>query len=794
MGAAIHPPKRIRARKVPRRQHGRRWRGLAFLATAVLAAGLLTGPVTPAQAVKLSVTPRTPVAAMSNALDEHGNTVVTVLVQASYSGALSPRFADVFVMIEGGGVIYHSFPEWPGRSLVYRATFTCSSDEPVSVKASWYGNNGTTDGIANAISSETLVSCRAPVSMLWGAPWKSRLGQGAGVFGVAAIAVPYALANVATAGTLGLIAGGLGLVSVALGFSAADPPDPAYDHMVSVVPYDLKPKAPWTDVPAAARPLLANLMDAHAGVIEQSIALGKTINKWQGALAAQDQRWQAEQATAALGFSHRLATKLRALADIQDSLKAELTAAGMTDSVISQQDLQASRDRWIISGPTPQEQAVLTEAGWDEPVIPGWDPVLTQVQMHWAGANLSDFPTSVFDALAFGASDARQAANELDAWAKKPVIDEVRSEGTPLGSEISIWGKDLAPATAVTVGGSPATAFSCTATECTVTVPPGSGAVPVQVTTPGGTSDVGDASTFTYPTMISGRVTFKGRGVPNLEIGGIFAVTDADGYYRAAVAPGDYEVTFPGNIDQDVAAAECMATEYYPNRRTWQQPGVVSVAVGQHVTGIDADLEACASMSGSAIAPRVRTQEPIQVQVFDRSGTLMDDFSTDGRSWTAGDPKRGFPAKTEHWASTQLEPGTYYLWFFDEDTQTAEYWNNRPAKLPIFSELNPPKEGADPIVLGPGEQRTGMNVVLGGASVKAPKKLREGKRVALPRKTDTGRALTWRSATTKVCKVVRGGSKKKPVWSVKGVKRGTCKLKASTHTNPQSWSFRIPVK
>ncbi|MER7757212.1 IPT/TIG domain-containing protein [Kitasatospora sp. NPDC097643] len=85
--------------------------------------------------------------------------------------------------------------------------------------------------------------------------------------------------------------------------------------------------------------------------------------------------------------------------------------------------------------------------------------------------------------------------NADDAVAVVP-LTLVPSQGTTAGGTIvTVRGHDLAPATAVRFGDTAATILGNTATSVTVKSPAGSGAVPVTVTTPGGTAVFG---TFCY--------------------------------------------------------------------------------------------------------------------------------------------------------------------------------------------------------------------------------------------------------------------------------------------------------
>ncbi|MET8629566.1 IPT/TIG domain-containing protein [Kitasatospora sp. NPDC004669] len=94
-------------------------------------------------------------------------------------------------------------------------------------------------------------------------------------------------------------------------------------------------------------------------------------------------------------------------------------------------------------------------------------------------------------------------------------------QGTTAGGTIvTIGGHDLAPATAVRFGDTPATILADTATVVTVKSPAGWGAVPVTVTTPGGTADFG---TFCY--------------LPAPLLAGITTISNPDGGAGPAMGP-----------------------------------------------------------------------------------------------------------------------------------------------------------------------------------------------------------------------------------------------------------------
>ena len=80
-----------------------------------------------------------------------------------------------------------------------------------------------------------------------------------------------------------------------------------------------------------------------------------------------------------------------------------------------------------------------------------------------------------------------------------PVVTSVSPTSGPQGTSVTIGGSNLAAVTAVDFGaGNEANAFSCSATSCTATAPPGTGTVDVTVVTPAVSSATSPADQFTY--------------------------------------------------------------------------------------------------------------------------------------------------------------------------------------------------------------------------------------------------------------------------------------------------------
>jgi hypothetical protein len=154
-----------------------------------------------------------------------------------------------------------------------------------------------------------------------------------------------------------------------------------------------------------------------------------------------------------------------------------------------------------------QAQTVLARLSDAGAVDPSLEPyVATAIQ---AGI-MKGFPDGSFQPQAI--LNRAQAAVLLDGAAKlfpanagqgqivtQPAVSSVSPATGPTGTQVTIGGIGFTGATAVSFGGAAATSFQVVSDgEITAVAPPGSGAVDVTVTTPGGTSPTGGADQFTY--------------------------------------------------------------------------------------------------------------------------------------------------------------------------------------------------------------------------------------------------------------------------------------------------------
>jgi uncharacterized protein YhjY with autotransporter beta-barrel domain len=108
-----------------------------------------------------------------------------------------------------------------------------------------------------------------------------------------------------------------------------------------------------------------------------------------------------------------------------------------------------------------------------------------------------------------GGTSAISASNQFTYVAVPAVTSISPAAGaTAGGTRVTITGTGFAGATGVNFGASPATGFTVdSATQITAISPPGTGTVPVRVTTAGGTSAISAANQFTYFTPRTVSVT-----------------------------------------------------------------------------------------------------------------------------------------------------------------------------------------------------------------------------------------------------------------------------------------------
>jgi hypothetical protein len=95
-------------------------------------------------------------------------------------------------------------------------------------------------------------------------------------------------------------------------------------------------------------------------------------------------------------------------------------------------------------------------------------------------------------------TSAVTAADQFTYVAPPPAVTEISPARACPDTLVTITGTDLTGATSVNFGKTAGTITADSATQITVTSPPGKGTVDITVTTPSGTSAATDADLFTY--------------------------------------------------------------------------------------------------------------------------------------------------------------------------------------------------------------------------------------------------------------------------------------------------------
>jgi hypothetical protein len=568
---------------------------------------LFVGAV-PGTALANSVIAKTPTVNTMSALDSDGQTHFGVVAQAKFSSV--PPTAEVVFIVDGPAAVDHGLVDLPGQLNVrHSERGVCHAAGVITITTIW---SDPSLGLAQD-QAVTSFECRDPVTMLWGKPWKTRAAQAGAVLGIAggiicAVTGPpgWALAGA----VLGITGGGIAL-------AVSDPPDAAYTTVVQVVPYTPVVLTTADGFTAGAVPILNGLLQAHARVREQSVALAQALDRWQGAVNAGDLQWQDTQAIAATAFAHSLAQRLRELADIQDGLSAALTGAGESDVAFSPATLQTAVENWLDQGPTPTVATALDSAGWSAPIAGYPDDTM----LHWSQVQLglaadADLPGSLFAALSAGSADERASADELDAWA--PAVTSIDPATGPEagGTPVTVHGQNLAAITEVDFGSVPVTGVTCTATDCTLVAPPGVGVADIVARTSDGPSAPNPSAQFTYVppagNLLANGGLEGGGGFPSTQD---FLTIDPGQFGPWEVVGNAIDVVGP---NQAVAAAGRQFIDLNGNRDATSGPA----AIRQTVTTIPGHsytltFAVAGNPNGDPVVKRVRASLGALVSDYD---------------------------------------------------------------------------------------------------------------------------------------------------------------------------------
>jgi hypothetical protein len=181
------------------------------------------------------------------------------------------------------------------------------------------------------------------------------------------------------------------------------------------------------------------------------------------------------------------------------------------------------------------------------------------------------------------------------------------------GTSVVITGTGFSGASAVEFGPVAATGFVVnSATQITATSPAESvGTVDVTVVTPGGTSAVSSADSFSYGATISGVVTDANNpgGISGICVYATAsdgssgrALTGSDGSYAiTGLAADSYAVKFDGTCGETQTSYDVI--QWYKDASSKSAATVVTVVSGQVASGIDATLVATGVVSGVPGAP-----------------------------------------------------------------------------------------------------------------------------------------------------------------------------------------------
>jgi Protein of unknown function (DUF642) len=692
----------------------------------------------------------TVVATPLKAKNSSGQSTFAVLSSVKFDSA--PLSANVtFDVVQGPATIQGGHPTVPNAASTRgTASGTCYGAGPVVIRASWNDGSIVTD------FAEGGLECDGAVEMLWGGPKKEQLGKiGAAIgLGVAILGIGVALAG----GPFGwtVLAAVIGAGGAAASLAAADPPDPDYRRDVVLTTSDHRSLGASDGMPPDALPVLNRLMDAWWRVRQSSLALQQTQDRWMGAGLANDAAWQERHARAALGFAHQLAQDLRAVATVLDTLPADLTSAGVPDVLFTDNELETIVDTWAQPpGPAEPAASVFDEAGWSDP-IPGYpDATIAEwVAVSAAEVDPADRPKSLYQALTIAHDDLRSTADGLDGWGPPVVTGASAMEGPEEGGTVvTLTGDRLNQTQNVYVGPNVVDQLNCDASHCQLTTPPGAGVEEiVAVNGDGEELPALHAVTFRYRSPADSAVingSFEGGGgFPGIQN---FQPIQPGNYGSWEVRGNRVDVVGPL---QATAGAGRQFVDLNGNHDDLDQSGPGAIRQTLATTpGHSYTFEFL--MSGNP------NGEPVIKSLQAAFGDANAEFSFDtaDRSNDALGWQRKALTATACSAQTTIELRSLTPGYRGPNVDSVRVHDNGLATLPC-------QATAAPLPVPRVREQT----------IKAPKKLRMGKRVRLAKLTRQGAVITWshRSKSKSVCRV--SGKRGKQV--VKGKRRGTCGLVA----------------
>ncbi len=299
-----------------------------------------------------------------------------------------------------------------------------------------------------------------------------------------------------------------------------DPPDPDYEQVPSASPPPLPP------VPSGqGQARTAATTDLEAGLataIGDERAMTTAANRAWGAGNADGEYWFHQQMQALARFAAKTSADLRRLPALYDAVRSAFTKEVPPDLVTSADVLSAITS--LVGGLPPEIAATATSLGAgpaEQQEIAADLLGVEEPQAATGNEGAALFATPMDFAAAAGdlASLSRWAAGTLsDA---RPAISglSVSSGPTSGGTSLTVYGSNLDAVTGFSFGPSTtdaglAVTGTCSADECQVAAPPGTGTVNVLADSPGGPSPPNAADRFSYHVVPGPSVThvFPGTG------------------------------------------------------------------------------------------------------------------------------------------------------------------------------------------------------------------------------------------------------------------------------------------
>jgi streptogramin lyase len=284
-----------------------------------------------------------------------------------------------------------------------------------------------------------------------------------------------------------------------------DPPDYNYQQVADPVPPPVLPLPTGftAQQQAAAAALETDFASAIAGIQGMAISADRA---W-GAGNAGSVYWYRVQRQAMARFAAGAAASLRALAADYGTAQAAFAALLPPSYPVTQDDVTSLMST-LVTGLPPDLAAIMTALGES----PGDQQQIADALLGADASQLSSGDGSQ-DLLAPPQDYAGIAASldALAAWAaqtisqQRPVVTGLSASTAPVsgGTDLTVYGSSLASVTGISFGRSTPDSglganLTCEATQCDVTVPPGTGTVGVTAAGPGGPSAAIPASRLTY--------------------------------------------------------------------------------------------------------------------------------------------------------------------------------------------------------------------------------------------------------------------------------------------------------